>query len=1180
MAFLQKKNSAKTTLSSIVSIGDTVISVADSSVFPSIGDFMLTIWNADLYSDPAEDYEMEIVRATSIDVNNITVIRAQENTSESNHIVGKRVAMLITAGTFNDTLDQNVKTTDEVTFDKLHAGVDSTIGNALRYWKFEEYDLEVLGKYMFLSGYSDGYFGNLAGISDNLIIFDKTENGYCSLIFVEKTFTTGILTYTFDTELFNFNDSVDITGTLSTSDVVGIGSSAVNSSALYVNVSSNYLPTGDNDAFGINLSANIYPAIGYNAYGMYIYSSFPLNAVAPAGSYPLLANLYVDGTTITDDTGKVIDYYGIYVLNPNSYATNTICAYFEGNAGFGVLRPTSRIHQDNGTATATYHKFTANATTGQTATDGFNIGIDASGNAEIKQLENLPLYFYTNNALTATCEADGDWNFQANDITTTGAITGLSFTIGANTLTTTEWAYLDGLNQSLATTSSPTFNAITATSIIIGANTLTTTEWAFLDGLNQSVSTTASPTFNDLSLSGDQITMDTGGVGTAYIGINADSNLIRLTNGDVTVDGSLTATSIIMGAYTVSATEWAFLDGQDQAVWTESSPTFANLVITTGGDIKPSANSTGALNIAQADGTNFVMFDTTNKRIGINMINPASALNIGNAGILKINSAGDDKNIQISHNDTNGLITSSDGTISFDNENLITTGTFGAGAITGTSFIIGANTLTTTEWAFLDGQDQSVFTTSSPTFNAITATSIIIGANTLTTAEWAYLDGQNQSVFTTSSPTFANLIITSGGNIYPSANSTSALAMSDAANTSNIMTFDTTNRRILFSNVSSETGVPGAFGGDIVSESIPWRFTKYSGGVSAPGAAFLWRSARGTQALPTAVLLDDQIAGSGVTAYHSGGSFSSSGSTGFWAMYAGENFTSTAQGTYHAWGGTAVGGVSRRIKMILSPSGTLWLGDSDNSPVLGTDFVDALTSIKLHLDLGNAAAVYQKFTAGTTTGRTATDGFDIGIDASANAYLRQYENLPMYFYTNNVLRMTIEADGDILMGAATTYLFTENDGDTYWVGSGTGLPYGACYGYDIAWTQATAVQNTWYLVSDADMVDGPLNLMTHDGNGKLTATNAGTYKIDMAISMENSGVNLHTEYGISIDGATPAMHQREYFGVPSEEQHGSLTRIITLTAGQTIELAIRVPDAGTPTLSVDNLSITVVMIGG
>jgi hypothetical protein len=50
-------------------------------------------------------------------------------------------------------------------------------------------------------------------------------------------------------------------------------------------------------------------------------------------------------------------------------------------------------------------------------------------------------------------------------------------------------------------------------------------------------------------------------------------------------------------------------------------------------------------------------------------------------------------------------------------DNFLTTGTLGAGAITGTSFIIGANTLTTSEWAYLDGIDQALKTSNSPTFN-------------------------------------------------------------------------------------------------------------------------------------------------------------------------------------------------------------------------------------------------------------------------------------------------------------------------------------------------------------------------------------------------------------------------------------------------------------------------------
>lgn len=55
--------------------------------------------------------------------------------------------------------------------------------------------------------------------------------------------------------------------------------------------------------------------------------------------------------------------------------------------------------------------------------------------------------------------------------------------------------------------------------------------------------------------------------------------------------------------------------------------TVGSLVTDTGGitllagqDIKPSANSTTAINIAQADGTNFVTFDSTNKRVGIGTV--------------------------------------------------------------------------------------------------------------------------------------------------------------------------------------------------------------------------------------------------------------------------------------------------------------------------------------------------------------------------------------------------------------------------------------------------------------------------------------------------------------------------------------------------------------------------------
>jgi len=58
------------------------------------------------------------------------------------------------------------------------------------------------------------------------------------------------------------------------------------------------------------------------------------------------------------------------------------------------------------------------------------------------------------------------------------------------------------------------------------------------------------------------------------------------------------------------------------------------LTLLSGGDIRPSADSTTAINIAQADGTDFVTFDTTNKRVGIGTAAPASLLNVNGIGLF------------------------------------------------------------------------------------------------------------------------------------------------------------------------------------------------------------------------------------------------------------------------------------------------------------------------------------------------------------------------------------------------------------------------------------------------------------------------------------------------------------------------------------------------------------------
>lgn len=117
--------------------------------------------------------------------------------------------------------------------------------------------------------------------------------------------------------------------------------------------------------------------------------------------YALLAGRS-GGQSLTGGTGSGDDL----TLLSTSHGTKgtiflgTASAYDQVNdrLGLGITAPTVKFHQDGGNATATYHKFTAGSTTGTTSTDGFDVGIDSSGNGEIRQRENLPITFYANNS--------------------------------------------------------------------------------------------------------------------------------------------------------------------------------------------------------------------------------------------------------------------------------------------------------------------------------------------------------------------------------------------------------------------------------------------------------------------------------------------------------------------------------------------------------------------------------------------------------------------------------------------------------------------------------------------------------------------------------------------------------------------------------------------------------------
>jgi hypothetical protein len=140
-----------------------------------------------------------------------------------------------------------------------------------------------------------------------------------------------------------------------------------------------------------------------NSYGFFTKGMCNTGTGTVVNSY----GLYVDaacntgGGVVTNDYGVFIeDHSTISTTHYNLYSKGGSSKnYFAGNVGIGLsaTSPVDALHIDKGTSTGANIRFTVGTTTGQTTADGFGLGIDALGNGFIKQNENLPLTFHTNN---------------------------------------------------------------------------------------------------------------------------------------------------------------------------------------------------------------------------------------------------------------------------------------------------------------------------------------------------------------------------------------------------------------------------------------------------------------------------------------------------------------------------------------------------------------------------------------------------------------------------------------------------------------------------------------------------------------------------------------------------------------------------------------------------------------
>jgi hypothetical protein len=226
--------------------------------------------------------------------------------------------------------------------------------------------------------------------------------------------------------------------------------------------------------------------------------------------------LFSDGTTIAQD-------------NANLFYDNT-----NDRLGVGITTPQSKLHVDGGTGNATFINITNGATTGQASTDGFSIGISATGVAQLRQRENSDFNFFTNNQQVFLMRANGSVAVQNNT--------------GTQLATTATGGFLYIPSSAGTPTGVP--STINGT-VPIEIDTTNSKPYFYNAGWISMMTPSSTDTLTNKTFNAD---------GTG-------NSITNIENADIKAGAAIDATKIAAG--TVDNTEFGYLDGVTSAIQTQ-----------------------------------------------------------------------------------------------------------------------------------------------------------------------------------------------------------------------------------------------------------------------------------------------------------------------------------------------------------------------------------------------------------------------------------------------------------------------------------------------------------------------------------------------------------------------------------------------------------------------------------
>ena len=182
----------------------------------------------------------------------------------------------------------------------------------------------------------------------------------------------------------------------------------------------------------------------------------------------------------------------------------------------------------------------------------------------------------------------------------------------------------------------------------------------------------------------------------------------------------------------------------------------------------------------------------------------------------------------------------------------------------------------------------------------------------------------------------------------------------------------------------------------------------------------------------------------------------------------------------------------------------------------------------------------------------------------------------------------LKTDGSFESGSFTTTEFkVESDGDTFWLGDETGIPYGSMYQTGGGtFTTTLTDQSTWYELDAAvtNINAGELNLVTFPDDHYLRVSKAGRFTIQYTASVEINSVAggaQHVELGIMVNGTEqgPGRSHWSFEATSTENDYGGIA-ILDLAINDEISIGAINDTSAAKILTVDHLNIVVTMVGG